>query len=271
MDTGLKGKTVLITGGSGGIGSELVRMFSAEGARVAIHYHKNQASAEALASKLKPSDCLVTQADLTSESDVRRMWREITEKLGPVEVLVANSGVCDTYGTPIHQITLDQWNHTLASNLTSIFLCIREFFVGIEKHRLQDPAAILIGSTAGIFGEAYNADYAASKAPLNSGFLLSMKNELARLAPRGRINAICPSWTITSMAEDLMDDPEQLRRVLQTVPLRKVARPSDVASSALFLASSQLSGHCSGQVITVAGGMEGRVLYGPGEIDVGGA
>ncbi len=269
MDSGLNKKVVLITGASGGIGSEMVRCFAKEGARIAIHYHKNKKSAEALAAEISQDNnfCIV-QADLTQETEVKRMWAEIESQLGPVQTLIANSGICIGYGKPFHEVTLEQWNKTLAGNLTSIFLCVREFFLGIQKHQLQSPSAVLIGSTAGQFGEAYNSAYSASKSPLNAGFLLTLKNELARLTPRGRINCICPSWTITEMVDTLMKNETHVKKVLQTVALRKVARPIDVAQAAVFLASEKLSGHCSGQVITLAGGMEGRLLYQPEDIDL---
>ncbi|MCU9931009.1 SDR family oxidoreductase, partial [Escherichia coli] len=88
----------------------------------------------------------------------------------------------------IHDMSLAQWNHTLATNLTSVFLCLREFFKGIVKHHLEAPSAVMIGSTAGVFGEAGHADYVATKGALGTGFLLSLKNEIARLARHGRIN-----------------------------------------------------------------------------------
>jgi 3-oxoacyl-[acyl-carrier protein] reductase len=164
-------------------------------------------------------------------------------------------------------MTLQQWNDTLNTNLTSTFLCFREFFRGIEKNSLKAPSAVIIGSTAGIYGEANHADYAASKAALTYGFLASLKNEIVRIAPYGRINAVCPTWTLTPMAEDFLKDREAVIRALQTVPLRKFVRPEDVANLCLFLSSPHLAGHISGQSIPVAGGMEGRVLFRNDEID----
>jgi len=144
---------------------------------------------------------------------------------------------------------------------------MREFFRGIVRHKLADPAAVLIGSTAGIFGEAGHADYAAAKAGLIYGLARSLKNEICRLAPRGRVNVVSPGWIFTPMTKRFAADPERVRRVLQTIPLRKVGRPHDVAMAVVYLASSHLSGHVSGQILTVSGGMEGRMLYNPEEID----
>ena len=122
-----------------------------------------------------------------------------------------------------------------------------------------------------MIGEAGHADYAAAKAALTYGFVQSLKNELCRLTPRGRINVICPGWTLTPRVATVTQDHARMRRVLQTIPLRKIARPRDVAMAAVFLASDRLSGHMTGQVLPVSGGMEGRVLYQPEEIDASGA
>ena len=187
--------------------------------------------------------------------------------MGPVEILVANAGCWAPDDVPVSQMTLEQWNGTLASNLISVFLCMREFLRGIVKHRLTDPSAVLIGSTAGIFGEAGHADYAASKAALTYGLARSLKNDMFRLAPRGRVNVVCPGWTFTPMTRGFADSPERITQVFQTIPLRKIGRPHDVAMAIVYLASSRLSGHVTGQILTVAGGMEGRVPYEPEEID----
>lgn len=269
MDAGLTDKTVLVTGGSGGIGAEIVRAFANEGARVAIHCHRRrEAAAELLASLDQPGRHCIAQADLGEEREVARLWRETEARVGPIEILIANAGIWVADDVPLHEMTLDQWNATLTTDLTSIFLCMREFFRGIMQHGLTEPAAVLVGSTAALFGEAGHADYAAAKGGLVHGFMLSLKNEIARLAPRGRVNAVCPGWIATPMTERFMDEPDTVRRAVQTMPLRKVGRPDDVAAAAVFLSSRRLAGHVSGQTITTAGGMEGRVLYDPDEIDV---
>lgn len=268
METGLDQRRVLVTGASGGIGGEIVRAFLGEGAWVAAHYHRNRDRALQALHSCAGKWTLVA-ADLTKEREVSDLFGQVERELGPIEVLVANAGYWRPEDVPLHDMTLDQWNQTLAIDLTAVFLCLREFFRGIVRHRQPDPAAVLIGSTAGIFGEAGHADYAAAKAALTYGLLNSLKNEICRIAPRGRVNAVCPGWIVTPMVETFTSDPAHVQRVLQTIPLRKVGRPSDVAAAVVYLASSRLAGHVSGQILTVSGGMEGRVLYRPEEIDLG--
>jgi 3-oxoacyl-[acyl-carrier protein] reductase len=268
MDTGLTNRLVLLTGASGGIGQQVARVLINEGARCILHFRNHGEEARALARELGPG-CLPLGADLTSETDVQRLFADAEAAMGPVEILVANAGIWPPEDMPLVHMSLEQWNRTLSVNLTSVFLCLREFFRGIVKHKLSDPAAVLVGSTAGLFGEAGHADYATAKAGLTYGLTRSLKNELCRLAPRGRINVVCPGWTFTPMARTFAGDQPRVRRALQTIPMRKVARPQDVATTIVYLASSRLSGHVTGQILTVSGGMEGRVLYAEEEVDPG--
>jgi 3-oxoacyl-[acyl-carrier protein] reductase len=268
VNTDLANRVVLVTGASGGIGGAVVRAFAAEGARVVAHFHRGGDRASSLAKEVG-AGCVALGADLTDEAAVARLFADSEVSLGPVEVLVANAGAWPPDAVPLEQMTLAQWRHTLDANLTSAFLCLREFFRGVVRHGLTDPAAVLVGSTAGLVGEAGHADYAAAKAALTYGLTRSLKNELCRLAPRGRVNVVCPGWTVTPMTERFAADPALVARALQTVPLRKVARTEDVAAAVVFLASGKLAGHVTGQILTVAGGMEGRVLYQPDEIGPG--
>jgi 3-oxoacyl-[acyl-carrier protein] reductase len=118
----------------------------------------------------------------------------------------------------------------------------------------------MVSSTAGIFGEAGHADYAAAKSAIAHGLLLSLKNEVVRAAPRARVNVVCPGWTVSPMTREALTG-EQLARVTRTMALRKVAQPEDVARQVVVLASDVISGHVTGQVVVVAGGREGRVLH----------
>ena len=267
MNTALTNKVVMVTGASGGIGGAVARLMAAEGARVAIHYHRNQPQAERLLAELDGPHG-VFGADLRDESKVKRLFQDVQQHLGPVDVLVANAGVWPTEDMPIMEMTLERWNETMSVDLNSVFLCVREFLFRAQANRLTAPNVVVIGSTAGGVGESGHADYATAKSGLMYGFLQSLKNEIPRIAPRGRINAVCPGWTITPMAEKFTGNQASMIRALQTIPLRKFANADDIANAVTFLASNQLAGHITGQTLFVSGGMEGRVLNQPEEIDL---
>jgi 3-oxoacyl-[acyl-carrier protein] reductase len=256
METGLADKGVLVTGASGGIGSACARAFAAERARVAVHYHRGEERALALAQELGGAPCL--QADLTVEDDVEHLFAAARDALGAVDVCVAVAGVWPAENVPVWELPLARWEATIRANLTSTFLTARGFLR--EVARTGHGSLVLVGSTAGLFGEAGHADYAAAKSGVLGGLLLSLKNEIVRIAPGGRVNAVAPGWTESPMTRGHVS-PEQVARLTRTMPLRKVAQPEDVAAQVVVLASDVLSGHVSGQVVTVAGGMEGRVLH----------
>ena len=258
METGLAGQRVVVTGASGGIGAACARAFSAEGARVLLHYHRGRDRAEGLARELGGAP--VAQADLTVEVEAERLFAEAREALGAVDVCVAVAGVYPGEDVPVWELDLARFERTIALNLTATFLTARAFLRGLALALSARGALILVGSTAGRFGEAGHADYAAAKSAIQGGLLLSLKNEAARLGPRVRVNAVAPGWTVSPMTRGLLE-PDDVRRITRTMPLRKVAQPEDVAAQVVVLASERLSGHVTGELVTVAGGMEGRVLH----------
>ena len=271
METHLCDQVILITGASGGIGSAIARGFAAEGAKLILHCHRNLAGARRLQKELGEVESLVLAADLTKEVVVKKLFAHARKKFGRVDTLVANAGQWEKRDVPLHEMSLAQWRGTQDGVLTSAFLCTREFFRLVTKQKTGN--AVLIGSTAAIFGEAGHADYAAAKAALAYGFTRTLKNELARLAPHtknycgGRINCVCPGWTVVPRNEAKLQDAQVVRKVTATMALPKIARPEDIAHAVVFLSSDKLAGHITGQTIVVAGGMEGRTLWQPGEID----
>jgi 3-oxoacyl-[acyl-carrier protein] reductase len=241
VDLGLAGKRALVTGASGGIGQAVARELAAEGVEVVAHYHRNRAAAEALGG-------IALGADLRDEAQVDALF----EQAGPLDICVANAGVWPSEDVPVAELSLERWRNAIDGNLTATFLTAR----GFARALARGPGAlVLIGSTAGRFGEAGHADYAAAKAAINQGLLLSLKNELAP----ARVNVVAPGWTVTPMTEANLSDA-LVEKVTATMPLKKVARAEDVARTVVWLCSERASGHVTGEVVTVAGGMEGRLV-----------
>jgi 3-oxoacyl-[acyl-carrier protein] reductase len=260
MDAALQGRCVLVTGASGGIGLATAKAFAEQGAKLALHYHRQRQPLRELQERLNVPSVIV-RADLRDQREAERLFAEALETFPRIDVVVANAGVFKSEPVPLHRMTTEQWRETLETDLTSAFLTCRGFL----RHLADDPrecaVIVVVGSTAALFGEAEHADYAAAKAGMVYGLTLSLKNEIVRLAPRGRVNCVCPGWTRTPMAEYGLSDPALMRRVQATMSLGKVAEPADVAAAIVFLASDRLAGHITGAILPIAGGMEGRLLH----------
>jgi 3-oxoacyl-[acyl-carrier protein] reductase len=253
MDLGLAQRSVLVTGGAGGIGSAAVRALAAEGARVVIHFHSSEGPARALAEETGGT---ALRADLRDEAQVEALF----DAAGPLDGCVANAGVWPREDVAVADMPLERWRSTLDGNLTATFLTARAF---LRRARGEDPALVLVSSTAGRFGEAGHADYAAAKAAITHGLALSLKNEIVGRHPRGRVNVVAPGWTVSPMTEGELTD-QNVARATATMALRKVAVAEDIARAIAYLLSPVAAGHLTGEVLTVAGGMEGRLLHPPG-------
>jgi 3-oxoacyl-[acyl-carrier protein] reductase len=260
MKINFEHQNILITGGAGGIGEATVRYFHEANANIFLHFHSNQKNAESIKESLKTRIELI-QCNLSDESDVEKMF----SKLPQLHHVVANAGKYEREASPIDQMTMNQWKSTINNNLTSTFLTARGFFRNIKHYKTKSPSLVMIGSTAGIFGERDHCDYAAAKAALMNGLLPTLKNEITRIAPLGRVNVVAPGWTKTPMAKKHLEEAATVKKTLQTFPMQKVATPEDVAGAVLFLCS-HLATHTTGEILRVTGGMEGRVLWDQDEI-----
>lgn len=271
MESDLKGKVILVTGASGGIGSAIAQRFAGEGARLVLHYRKNRNGAEALRREVGDVESLLVKADLTKESEVSQLFRRAVASFGRVDTLIANAGSWESRDVPLHEMSLRQWNATQTGVLTSTFLCLREFFRLVARQKRGN--AVLIASTSGVFGEAGHADYSSAKSAMAYGLTRSLKNEIARIAPHtaaycgGRVNCVCPGWTVVPRTAAKLRDRKNVARVVATMALPQIARPDDMAHTVVFLSSDTLARHITGQTIVIAGGMEGRRLWEAGEVD----
>jgi 3-oxoacyl-[acyl-carrier protein] reductase len=271
MDSDLRGQVVVVTGASGGIGSAIARKFAAEGARLVLQYHRGRSRIRELQTELCAVEPLIVRADLTSVNETRRLFGQCLKRFGRVDTLIANAGSWESRDVTLDRMPLRQWRRTLECVLTTTFLSVREYLRLVARQKRGN--AVLIASTAAVFGEAGHADYAAAKAAIAYGLTRSLKNELARLAPHtrdycgGRINCICPGWTLVPRTAAKLRDPAVARKVTATMALPQVGRPDDMAHAAVFLSSDTLARHITGQTLVIAGGMEGRCLWQPNEID----
>jgi 3-oxoacyl-[acyl-carrier protein] reductase len=181
MDLGLDGRAVLVTGGSGGIGQVVCRAFAAEGALVAVHYHANRQRAAALAAELPG---VAVGGDLTTEDGAAATVGGAVAALGGLDACVHAAGVWPSEPAPLWELDLARWEATLRVDLTAAFLVARAF---LRQVAAQDHGnLVFIGSTAAVFGDA------AAKAAVVYGLVRSLKNEIVRVAPAGRVNAVCP-------------------------------------------------------------------------------
>ncbi|MEM7204685.1 MAG: SDR family oxidoreductase [Planctomycetota bacterium] len=264
MDAGLRGARVLVTGASGGIGGAVAAELVAVGASPILHYCRSEGAARALQARLVGRGAAapppLAGADLRDEGQVDALFAQVTDS-APLDAIVVNAGIWIEARVPLHHMSLAQWEETMAADLRTAFLTCRGYLRHLEAAPREDAAIVFVASTAGLFGEAGHADYASAKAAMAHGLTASLKNEIVRLAPRGRVNCVCPGWTRTPMAEGALGDSELVARALSTVALRKVAEPEDVARAVVWFLSPTLSGHVSGAVLPVAGGMEGRRLH----------
>jgi len=271
MNTDLSGLTAIVTGASGGIGRAVAALLADEGCQLILHAHRGGGALRTwLADQPWRDRACVVEADIADPDAVARAFAEGEARFGRIDLCVANAGVWPPEVLPLHRLPIDRIREVIAVDLLGATWTARAWMDGLDRHppRADGRGAslVFIGSTAGRFGEAGHADYAMAKAGL-LGLVLSLKNEVVRLDRYARVNLVAPGWTVTEMAREALEAPGAVGAVLRTMPLRQLARPVDVARQVAVLLSPALSRHVSGEVVTVAGGMEGRV-QGDGDADL---
>lgn len=244
----LEGKKALITGGSRGIGRASALFFAQAGADVAINYVRNDLAAREVKNKIEAlgRQCLVVKADISKEESARFLVERVVATWGKVDCLVNNAGIW-TYGE-MGRMTRETWEETMCLNLDAVFYVINAVVPSMQRN--GGGSIINVSSTAAVRGEAYHSHYAASK-----GALHSLSKSLAvELAPYGiRVNCVAPGWVDTDMCAEVFSDPEFRQAVENSIPLRRIPKPEDIAGPILFLASD-LARHITGTIIHVNGG-----------------
>ena len=234
-------KTVLITGGSRGIGRAMVELFSKEGYSVAFTYKNSENEAKSLA---EATGALAIRADSASEEDVLRAVKLAEEHLQGIGCLINNAGVSSF--SLFTDLTLEDWNRFISVNLTGAFLYSKAVIPGMV-HR-KSGSIINISSMWGIVGSSCEVHYSTTKAAL-----IGMTKALAKeLGPSGiRVNAIAPGVIATDMNRALGE--EDIAVLKDETPLMKIGSPLDVAKAALFLAGD-CADFITGEVMNISGG-----------------
>jgi 3-oxoacyl-[acyl-carrier protein] reductase len=248
----LEGKSVLVTGGSRGIGAATVRMFRKAGARVVFSYEKTRERAEALAAELGgPDVCRAVQQELKRPAEGRALVAKAVEAFGRLDCLVVNHGVWPSHDQPIQTKTDAQWGSTIGINLDSVFGLVQAAAAQmLEQDGAVKGHIVLIASTAAQRGEAFHADYAASK-----GALVSLTKSLStELAAKGiYVNCVAPGWVATEMSQATLADPAAGGKIKATIPLGRVGHVDEIAGPVVFLCTP-LAGFVSGEIFNVNGG-----------------
>jgi len=271
MDSHLDDLVIAITGASGGIGWALAEAFALEGANLALHGHSGLGALEERVSATAWRDrAICVGGDVREPATSWGLIDAAVERFGRVDVLVASAGVWPERAQPLHEMSESRVRDVIETNLLGVMWSARAFLVGLARTGPRPDglgaSILLIGSTAGRFGEAGHVEYATSKAALR-GMLASLKNEIVELDPCGRVNMVEPGWTVTPMARPSLDEAGTIERVLSTMSMRQLGTVEDIAATAVFLSSPRQARHVSGEILTVAGGMEGRRLWREDQID----
>jgi 3-oxoacyl-[acyl-carrier protein] reductase len=243
----LQGKTALITGGSRGIGAAMARRFAEQGANVAFTYLSSAEKANAVADELA-SLGVQAKSYQSDASDYEQSAALIDAVLGDfsrIDILVNNAGI--TRDNLLMRMGEEQWDEVMRTNLKSVFNLTKHVMRPMMKNR--SGSIINISSVVGVFGNAGQANYAASKAGM-IGFTKSIAKEVA--SRNIRCNAMAPGFIETDMTDTL--DEKTRENFLANIPLKRLAKPEEVADAAVFL-GSDMSQYITGQVLSVCGGL----------------
>lgn len=246
----LAGKAALITGGSRGIGAAAVKMFAQAGADVVFNYHRSKDAAAQVAQEARKHGTRVQEvrADLSKMRDAERLVNFTIERLGRLDILVANAGIWNADDAPIEKLTERQWDEMIDANLKSVYSVTH--FAAAQMIKQRSGRIIAISSTAGQRGEAFHTHYAATKGAIIS-FVKGLATELAR--HNILVNCVAPGWVDTDMSRPVLNTKAGRKFAVGAIPLGRPGTAQEIAGPILFLASD-LANFMTGEIVNVNGG-----------------
>lgn len=246
-------KIAVITGSSRGIGAATAKLFARQGYAVCINYKSNKTAAESIAQSISAEGgkCITTQADVSCEGDVVKMFKAVDNALGPISVLVNNAAILKTQSR-LASMTASRINEVLATNVTSYFLCCREAVKRMSTAHGGDGGVIVNVSSAAARTGSPNEyiDYAASKGAIDT---LTKGLSLEVAAEGIRVNCVRPGLIYTDMHSD-GGEPTRIERLKHAIPMKRGGQPLEVAEAIYWLASDK-SSFATGNFLDLAGGL----------------
>jgi 3-oxoacyl-[acyl-carrier protein] reductase len=241
----LNGKVAIITGGSRGIGEGIVRRYVAEGASVVFTYRSSDEKANTIVSELGEEKVLAIKSDASKMEDADVLVKSTIEKFERIDILINNAGI--TKDTLMLRMSEEHWDDVMNVNLKSVFVMTKSVLKTMMKQRAG--SIIHMSSVVGVFGNAGQSNYAASKAGI-IGFSKSVAKEVG--SRNIRSNVIAPGFIQTEMTGEL--DEKTKDDYINSIPLKDFGQPEDIANGCVYL-GSDMSRYVTGQVISICGGM----------------
>jgi 3-oxoacyl-[acyl-carrier protein] reductase len=243
----LAGKTAIVTGASRGIGRATALRLAEAGANVVVNYHSNEVVAEEVVRNAKELgvDAFALQGDVSKVDAAEVLVDRTIERFGRLDILVANAGIWQ--GSPVELMSEEIWDRVIDINLKGTWTVCRAAARVMKQQGCG--TIVIVSSTAGQRGEAGYSNYAASK-----GGQISFTKALAsELAPDIRVNCVAPGWVYTPLNDTVFSDGDYERKIIEGIPLNRIASADDIALPIVFL-TSDWARHITGEVVNVNGG-----------------
>jgi 3-oxoacyl-[acyl-carrier protein] reductase len=245
---GLRGLVAIVTGGSRGIGLATVERLAEQGTHVVVNYLRDEAAAQEAVRTAERAGgtALAVRADVSRVADAAMLVQKTLERFSRLDILVCNAGIWE--GAPVEEISEELWDRVIEINLKGTWTVCRAAVPAMKRQKFG--RIVIVSSTAGQRGEANVSNYAASK----GGQLSFMKSLATELAADGiNVNAVAPGWVETEMNTGVFADQQLRKKIVDTIPLGRLATADDIARPIVFLCS-EWGRHITGEVLNVNGG-----------------